>query len=51
MRVWLTDQNGTLIDLRGETVTMRIHVREIKPEHDILKELSNILKIISKYNI
>jgi hypothetical protein len=51
MRVWLTDQNGTLVDLRGETVTMRIHVREIKPEHDILKELSNILKIISKYNI
>jgi hypothetical protein len=51
MRVWLTDQNGTLIDLRGETVTMRIHVREIKPGHDILKELLNISKIISKYNI
>jgi hypothetical protein len=51
MRVWLTDQNGTLIDLRGETVTMRIHVREIKPAHDILKELLNISKIISEYNI
>ena len=51
MRVWLTDQNGTLIDLRGETVTMRIHVRETKPEHDILRELLNISKIISKYNI
>ena len=48
MRVWLTDQNGDLIDLRGETITMKIHVREIKPE---LKELLNISKIISKFNI
>jgi hypothetical protein len=46
MRVWLTDQTGNLIDLRGETITIRIHVRETKP--DIMKELS---KIISKYNI
>lgn len=51
MRVWLTDQNGDSIDLRGETVTIRMHVREIKPDHDILKELSIISKIISKYNI
>ena len=32
IRVWLTDQNGDLIDLRGETITIRIHVREIKPD-------------------
>jgi hypothetical protein len=51
MRVWLTDQNGDLIDLRGETVTLRIHVREIKPQHEILKELLNISQIISKFNI
>jgi hypothetical protein len=51
MRVWLTDQNGDLIDLRGETITIRIHVREIKPEYDILKEISNISKLISKYYI
>jgi hypothetical protein len=48
MRVWLTDLNGDLIDLRGETLTLRIHVRETKPE---LKEISNISKLIStKYN-
>jgi hypothetical protein len=51
MRVWLTDQNGDLIDLRGETITIRIHVREIKAEYDILKEISNISKLISKYYI
>jgi hypothetical protein len=51
IRVWLTDQNGTPIDLRGETITIRVHVREIKPEQNILKELVNISKIISKYNI
>jgi hypothetical protein len=51
MRVWLTDQNNNLIDLRGETITIRIHVREIKPDHDILKEVSNISKLIYKYYI
>ena len=51
MRVWLTDQNGNLIDLRGETLAIRIHVREIKSgsiENDILKEVSNIAKLICK---
>lgn len=45
MRVWLTDQNGDLIDLRGEAITVRVHVREINP---ILEELMNISKLISK---
>jgi hypothetical protein len=48
MRVWLTDQDGDLIDLRGETITMRVHVRETKP---VLKELLNISKLISNYKI
>jgi len=46
IRVWLTDHNGNLIDIRGETVTIRIHVREIKSrsvENDILKEVSKLL--------
>jgi hypothetical protein len=30
MRVWLTDQNGNLVDLRGETVTIKIYLREVK---------------------
>jgi hypothetical protein len=45
MRVWLTDQYGDLIDLRGETITVRVHVRQINP---ILEELLNISKLISK---
>jgi len=48
MRVWLTDQHGDLIDLRGEAITMRIHVREVDP---VLKELLKISKIISDYKI
>jgi hypothetical protein len=48
MRVWLTDQNGDLIDLRGETITIRIHVRESNP---ILNKIANISKIISKLKI
>jgi len=50
MRVWLTDQNGNLVDTRGETITIRIYVREVKSrsiESDILKEvlaIKNYLK-------
>ena len=43
IRVWLTDQNGNSIDLRGETLTVRIHVRETNP---ILNELLKISKKI-----
>ena len=50
MRVWLTDQNGNLVDTRGETITIRIYVREVKSrsiESDILKvvlAIKNYLK-------
>ena len=30
MRVWLTDQKGNLVDFRRETITIRIHIREVK---------------------
>ena len=30
MRVWLTDQNNDSIDLRGEQITVRICIREVK---------------------
>jgi len=49
MRVWLTDQNGNLIDTRGETITIRIYVREVKSrsiECDILKEVLDIKKYL-----
>ena len=48
MRVWLTDQNGELIDFRNETITIRIHLRE---SYSIFEEVSKISKIISKFNI
>jgi len=50
MRVWLTDQQGNLIDLRGETITIKIYVREIKSrsiERDILKEVVEIKKYLN----
>ncbi len=43
IRVWLTDQNGNSIDLRGEIITIRIHVRESNP---ILNELLKKEKVI-----
>ena len=30
MRVWLTDQNNDSIDLRGEKMTVRLCIREVK---------------------
>jgi hypothetical protein len=45
MRVWLNDQNGNLVDFRGETITIRICIREVKSrsiEDKILKELLEI---------
>ena len=48
IRLWLTDQDGNLIDLRGETITIRIHVRET---NSIFEEVSKISKLISKLNI
>ena len=29
VRVWLTDQSGTQLNLRGETVTIRLHLRGV----------------------
>lgn len=28
IKVWLTDQNGNSIDLRGETITVRLHIKK-----------------------
>lgn len=48
MRVWLTSENGELIDFRNEIITIRIHLRE---SNSIFEEVSKISKIISKLNI
>jgi len=31
IRVWLTDQDGNMVDFRGERITLRIHIRRHKP--------------------
>src|SRR5579863_7915947 len=31
IRVWLTDQDGKIVDFRGERITLRIHIRRHKP--------------------
>jgi hypothetical protein len=51
IRVWLTDQNGNLVDLRGERITVRICIREVKSrsvQSEILKEILEIKKYIKK---
>ena len=39
--VWLTDQNGNELNLRGENLSMRFHLREI------LKNIMNLKKMTS----
>src|SRR6266496_1358864 len=44
MRVWLTNQDNKPVDLRGETLTVRIIVREVQDIQNILRELFNYIK-------
>jgi len=44
MRVWLTDQDNKPIDLRGEELTVRITVREVKDFHNLIREMFNEFK-------
>ena len=37
LRIWLTDQNNKTIDLRGEKVTVKIQIREVKNIKDQIK--------------
>lgn len=46
MRLWLTDQDGNLIDLAEERLTVRIHVRETK--NSVLNSILDNLKDIKK---
>jgi hypothetical protein len=46
MRLWLTDQDGKLIDLAEERLTVRIHVRETK--NSVLNSILDNLKDIKK---
>jgi hypothetical protein len=43
MRVWLTDQNNGSIDLRGEQITVRICIREVKNiKRDIVRAIKTL---------
>jgi hypothetical protein len=39
--VWLTDQDNEPIDLRGERVTVKLHIREVK---DVEQQIKNAIK-------
>ena len=43
MRVWLTDQNNASIDFRGEQITVRICIREVKNvKRDIVRAIQTL---------
>jgi hypothetical protein len=44
MRLWLTDQNNNPLDVRGETVTVRILIREVANIKNDIKEAIKELK-------
>lgn len=44
VRVWITDQDGKPIDLRGERVTLRIQIREVKDVKRMIKQAFKELK-------
>jgi hypothetical protein len=47
VRIWLTDQNNELINLRGEEVTINIHIREVT---NIKQEIKSAIKELRKEN-
>ena len=44
VRVWLTDQNGKLIDLRGEQITVDLDIKEVENTKQLIKEAIKELK-------
>ena len=45
IRVWLTDQNNKPIDLRGETITVKLYIREVLNVKQQIKKAIKELKI------
>lgn len=48
IHIWLTDQNNNQIDLRGETVTITLHLREVK---NVKQEIKKAIKELKSENI
>ena len=52
MRLWLTDQDNKLVDVRGETVTVRILIREVANiKRDIKKVIKEAIKELKDENV
>ena len=50
--VWLTDQDNKPVDLRGETVTIRLELREVQnTEEQIINGVKQAIKQLKKENI
>jgi len=47
MRVWLTDQDNKPVDLRGEELTVRITVREVRDLHNLIRGIFCERSVIS----
>ena len=43
VRIWLTDQNNNIIDLRGEKVTLNILIRKVDNTPKVLQEIKSII--------
>jgi len=48
IRIWLKDQNNNPIDLRGETVTISLHLREVK---NVKQQIKKAIKELKNENI
>jgi len=45
MRCWITDQNGKPVDLRGETITIRLAIKEVPSmKNEIINAVKQMLK-------
>ena len=48
LRIWLTDQDNNIIDLRGEKVTIKLQIRKVT---NIKEEIKKAIKELKKENI
>jgi hypothetical protein len=48
IRVWLTDQNNKLIDLQGETVTVKLYIKEVL---NVKQQIKEVIKELKSENI
>ena len=47
-RVWLTDQNKDSFDLRGEQITVKVCIREVK---NVKRDIVRAIRTLKQYNV